>query len=74
MDENLGAEFRLSFDDQFRELVVYTPPGPGGIISLEPYTQTTDAINLQTQGIDAGLRVLRHGQSETLTITMETVG
>lgn len=74
VDETLGAEFRLGFDSQFRELVVYTPPGPGGIISLEPYTQTTDAINLQARGVDAGLRVLGHGQSETLQITMETVG
>ncbi len=65
------AELRLGFDRNFRELVVYTPNEPD-VISLEPYTQTTDAINLQPRGRDAGLRVLKHGQSETLVITMET--
>lgn len=65
------AEFRLGFDAGFRELVVYTPNEPD-VISLEPYTQTTDAIRLQPKGIDAGLRVLKHGQSDTFAITMET--
>jgi len=32
-------------------------------ICLEPYTCTTDAINLQQQGLDAGLRVLEPGES-----------
>ena len=72
IDRNLNAEFRLGFDRNFRELVVYTPPGPGGVISLEPYTQTTDAINLQPRGVDAGLRVLKHGESHTVRITMTT--
>ena len=36
------AEFRLTFDRNFRELVVYTPPPRPGVISLEPYTQTTE--------------------------------
>ena len=31
------------------------------VIAVEPYTQTTDAINLQARGVDAGLRVLEHG-------------
>lgn len=66
------SELRLGFDRTFRELVVYTPPGPGNVISLEPYTQTTDAINLAARGIDAGLRVLKHGKSQTMTITFET--
>lgn len=71
----LNAEFRLSFDRHFRELVVFTPPfGGGTLIAVEPYTQTTDAINLQPRGVNAGLRVLGHGQSESMTITMETVG
>jgi aldose 1-epimerase len=73
-DLALGAEFRLGFDSSFREIVVYTPPGPGGVIAIEPYTQTTDAINLQARGVDAGLRVLKHGQQDMLRITMETVG
>jgi aldose 1-epimerase len=72
VDLDLKAEFRLTFSSVFRELVVYTPPGDGGIISLEPYTQTTDAINLQARGVAAGLRVLGHGGHEGFSITMET--
>jgi aldose 1-epimerase len=71
VDRGKGAEFRLGFDRNFREAVLYTPNEPD-VIAIEPYTQTTDAINLQAQGKDAGLRVLKHGQSETLLITMET--
>jgi aldose 1-epimerase len=74
VDLALKAEFRLSFDRTFRELVVYTPPRSDRVISLEPYTQTTDAINLDAAGTDAGLRRLGHGQMETFTIAMETVG
>ncbi len=73
VDDNLKAEFRLGFDRGFRELVVYTPPRDG-IISLEPYTQTTDAINLEGRGVDGGLRKLKHDGLDTFTITMETVG
>jgi len=73
-DEDLNAEFRLSFDRMFRDLVVFTPPQDPALIAVEPYTQTTDAINLQARGIDAGLRVLKHGQSETLRLAMETAG
>lgn len=72
VDLALGGEFRLSFDRNFRELVVYTPPDRRNVISLEPYTQTTDAINLQAKGVDAGLRVLGHGRQDTLSIAMET--
>jgi aldose 1-epimerase len=72
VDQTLKSELRLRFDRPFRELVMYTPPGDGRVISLEPYTQTTDAINLQPQGIDAGLRILGHGQHQTLTIVFET--
>jgi aldose 1-epimerase len=74
VDQALNAEFQLSFDRSFRELVVYTPPGGGGVISPEPYTQTTDAINLQERGIDAGLRILKHGAQASMIISMETVG
>jgi aldose 1-epimerase len=74
VDLALKSEFRLSFDRGFRELVVYTPPGDGGVISLEPYTQTTDAINLAARGVDGGLRVLGHGRAETLSLAMETSG
>ncbi len=74
IDENLGAEFRIRFDRTFRELVVFTPPGPGGVIAVEPYTQTTDAIHLQPHGLDAGLKVLPPGASARMTIHFEMVG
>ena len=74
VDQNLDARFRLTFDKGFRELVCYTPKGDGDVISLEPYTQTTDAINLQQKKVDAGLRVLEHGDSAVFTIGMETLG
>ena len=72
VDEALGAEFRLGFDSHFRELVVFTPPWFEQTIAVEPYTQATDAINLQPRGIDAGLRVLGHGAQERMSLTFET--
>ncbi len=77
IDESLDGEFRLSFSKKFREVVVFTPPqeihGPG-VIAVEPYTQTTDAIHLQQQGIDAGLRYLGPGERDTMHIILETIG
>lgn len=72
VDLERKTEFQLGFDRGFRELVMYTPPNRPDVISLEPYTQTTDAINLQARGIAAGLRVLEHGGQDTLVITMQT--
>ena len=74
IDLEKGGEFQLGFDRSFREVVVYTPPGKPDVIAIEPYTQTTDAMNLQAKGLDAGLRVLGHGQSDVLTLTMQTQG
>jgi len=48
----------------FREAVVFTPPHRQAFC-IEPYTCTTDAINLQQRGVDAGLLVLSPGQSWT---------
>lgn len=74
IDLEKNAEFQLVFDASFRELVAYTPPGKPDVIAIEPYTQTTDAINLQPKGIDAGLRILRHGEEHVMTLKMRTVG
>ncbi|GAB5440686.1 MAG: aldose 1-epimerase family protein [Fuerstiella sp.] len=49
-------------NDSFREIVAFTPPWATAVC-LEPYTCTTDAINLQRQGVDAGWQVLPPGQS-----------
>ena len=74
VDLDLKAEFRLTFDDSVRELVVYTPPQKPNVLAVEPYTQVTDAINLEPQGKDAGLRVLAHGRQQTFSLTMESLG
>jgi aldose 1-epimerase len=46
----------------FRDVVVFTPPHRQAFC-IEPYTCTTDAINLQQAGIDAGWKVLAPGAS-----------
>lgn len=60
-DEGSGLELVQRSDASFRELVVFTPPNRPAIC-LEPYTCTTDAINLAARGIDGGLRVLDPGE------------
>lgn len=73
-DPELGAGLRLEFDRHFRELVVFNPPGPGGVIAVEPYTQATDAIHLEARGIDAGLRVLKPGERIEMGLALEGSG
>ncbi|MEZ6060880.1 MAG: aldose 1-epimerase [Planctomycetaceae bacterium] len=62
IDEHAGAQVVQRCDDSFREIVAFTPPWTSAVC-LEPYTCTTDAINLQQRGIDAGLQVLAPGAS-----------
>ncbi len=74
IDEGIGAEFQIRFlAEDFRELVVFTPQGTDGVIAVEPYTQTTDAINLQAIGVDAGLRIVEPGASTAFQVVMETI-
>ncbi len=61
-DPSSGLEMYLAADAPFREWVLYAPLSRP-VIALEPYTCTTDAVNLQPQGIDAGLIVLPAGQT-----------
>jgi aldose 1-epimerase len=56
------VELRLLCSPAFREMVLFTPPHRQAIC-LEPYTCTTDAINLQQRGLDAGLRILSPGET-----------
>ncbi len=72
VDMKSGGEIKIEYDRMIRELVVYTPPGDGDIISIEPYTQTTDAINLESRKIEGGLKILEHGQSAKLKISIST--
>src|SRR5262249_11162380 len=55
-----GVEMRLYCSPDFREMVVFTPANRAAFC-VEPYTCTTDAINLQAQGHDAGWRSLAPG-------------
>jgi aldose 1-epimerase len=57
-----GAELRILWSEGFREAVVFTPPHRKAFC-VEPYTCTTDAVNLQARGIDAGWQVLPPGGS-----------
>jgi aldose 1-epimerase len=74
VDRDKNVELRLEFDRAIRELVVFTPANEPDVLAVEPYSQTTDAINLQPHGIDAGLRILKHGQQDNFTIAMVSVG
>ena len=58
--------------DDFREIVAFTPPWTTAVC-LEPYTCMTNAINLQQQGIDAGLQVLPQRESWTGWIDIEVL-
>ena len=74
VDDDLGCETILSFDRSFRDLVVFVPPQDDTLVAVEPYTQTTDAINLAARGVDGGLRVLKPGEATTMRIAISTAG
>jgi aldose 1-epimerase len=61
-DPAVGREIIVASDGGFRECVVFAP-ADRPIVSIEPYTCATDALNLQSTGIDAGLRVLQPRES-----------
>ncbi len=68
-DLQSGRTMTMTFDDQFRELVVYTPPHRSAIC-IEPYTCVPDCFRLALAGIDAGLRVLAPGESFATRVTI----
>lgn len=57
-----GLEMYVEADAGFREWVLYAPE-TRPVIALEPYTCTTDAVNLEAQGIDTGLISLAPGDT-----------
>jgi len=69
-DPKSGRKVIQRFSADFQELVAFTPPWTSAVC-LEPYTCTTDAINLQQQGFEAGLRVLQPGKTWTGFIDIE---
>ena len=60
-DPNNRRWVRLDFDASFRECVVYTPDSREAIC-IEPYTCVPDCFRLQTDEVDAGLRILQPGE------------
>ena len=60
MESPSGRRLVVEAARDFREVVVFTPPHRQAIC-FEPYTCTTDAINLHERGVDAGLRILPPG-------------
>ena len=60
-DPKAGMKVAMESDATFRELVLYAPENRP-VICFEPYTCTTNAANLQAQGIDAGLIRLKPGE------------
>lgn len=60
-DTETGLEMYIAADEKFREWVLYAPL-ERRVVALEPYTCTTDAVNLEPQGVDAGLIALPAGE------------
>lgn len=56
----------ISSDAAFRDYVLFTPASRDAV-AIEPYTCTTDAIHLQSTGVDAGWAVLPAGQQAKST-------
>ena len=61
---NAGYEILVEASPEFREWVLFAPASRP-VVCLEPYTGATNAVNLQSQGIDAGLVVVEPAQRWT---------
>jgi aldose 1-epimerase len=70
--ENRRA-LELTFDEQFRECVVYNPPHRQAIC-IEPYTCVPDAYALAETDVDTGLRVLPPGEVFSTRIDIRLQG
>jgi len=53
-------------DQNFKHICVFIPPNRG--VSIEPYTCATDAFNLESRGIKAGMIALEPGEKWSGTI------
>ena len=60
-DPSAGVQILVEADSAFREWVLFAPDSRP-VVCFEPYTCTTDAVNLQARGVDAGLLVLEPGE------------
>ncbi|HEX8237969.1 MAG TPA: hypothetical protein VF600_18660 [Abditibacteriaceae bacterium] len=68
-DDLSHMQIEVRASGNFREHVVYAPLDQG-VVCLEPYTMTTDFVNLSERGVDAGLIVLEPSQKWNGTISM----
>ena len=57
-----GPTLMQTFDDTFQHVVVYTPPHREAIC-MEPYTAIPNALALEEQGVETGLRWLKQGEA-----------
>lgn len=64
-----GGPMRLFCSSEFRHLVVFTPPHRQAFCA-EPYTCTTDAINLEAGRDDTGWLTLPAGGTATLVVEL----
>lgn len=69
-DPHSGRTMTMTFDNTFREIVVYTPPHRQAIC-IEPYTCVPDSFRLAREGFDAGLRVLDPGESFATSVRIQ---
>jgi aldose 1-epimerase len=60
-DPSSQRSLSMTFDAAFREIVVYTPPHREAVC-IEPYTCVPNVMALDSDGVDAGLRILRPGE------------
>ncbi|MCE9547241.1 MAG: hypothetical protein K8T25_17355, partial [Planctomycetia bacterium] len=71
-DPASGRSLKVTFDDTYRECVLYTP-GHREAFCIEPYTCVPDAYRLQAAGCDTGLRVLPPGGTFSAEMTVSVV-
>ncbi len=71
-DPGAGEDVVLRYGGAFRDLVIYAPRSTPALC-IEPYTCPTDAFNLASRGIDAGVVVLESGGSWRADVEVEIV-
>ncbi len=69
LDPDNGRRLLLTFDDQFRECVVFNPPHREAVC-IEPYTCVPDAFTLDERGIATGLRTMAPGESTQMQFSL----
>ena len=62
-----GLQIIMEAGPEFRHWVIFAPLGRP-VVCLEPYTGTTNAVNLANEGVEAGLVVLGSGEEWKGTI------